>query len=572
MSSTAAPAVAKILSWVSRRPYWVLTAAVLITLGPFVWKPFNIDEPLFVWEAQQITRHPANPYGFNVNWSDSADREAPMWSITKNPPLTSYYLALAAAIVGWKEVGLHGAFLLPALAAVLGTFRLAQRMTAHPLLAALLTLFAPVFLVSSISVMSDTLMLAFWVWAVVLWFEGLESAERAKLALSAVMVALAALTKYFAISLVPLLLAYGLMRKRRLGLWVLWLLIPLAILGAWQGATYALYGQVALSGAAAYSAQVRAVFGLPILSAGLTGLAFLGGCLAPACLASLPLYRPQKLVGMIGATVALVFLAPEAFRVQNGLGAVPTLALAQVAFWAFIGLSALVLAFSEVSRRDKDPATWLLVLWVGGTFVFAAFLNWSINGRSILPLTPAMAILVARALERGGASQQSPQKNILRLLLTGGATVGLLVATADSLYARAVREVARQTANADVDKKGMRFLGHWGFQYYMEAAGATAFDGNHPEVHAGDCIAIPFQNPSTLKVQEGDVLQKQEIRVTGCSWLATMHWPVLAGFYSSLWGPLPFAVGEVRPEGAFIVEFIRDASLRPSPTNAAALK
>src|SRR2546422_5508119 len=45
---------------------------VLITaaaLAPFLNKAFHIDDPLFLWMAQQIAKHPLDPYGFDVNWS-----------------------------------------------------------------------------------------------------------------------------------------------------------------------------------------------------------------------------------------------------------------------------------------------------------------------------------------------------------------------------------------------------------------------------------------------------------------------------------------------------------------------
>ena len=48
------------------------------------------------------------------------------------------------------------------------------------------------------------------------------------LALAALLVGVAALTKYFAVSLVPLLLVYGLIRRKKTGAWTLHLLIPIA--------------------------------------------------------------------------------------------------------------------------------------------------------------------------------------------------------------------------------------------------------------------------------------------------------------------------------------------------------
>ncbi len=233
---------------------------VLATLAPFLAKPFNVDDPLFLWAARQIQAHPTNPYGFDLNWYGF---QSAMWDVTKNPPLACYYLAAAAAILGWSEVALHFAMLLPAVAAILGTYRLARRLCQRPFLAALTTLFTPVYLVSSTSVMCDTLLLAFWVWAVVLWIEGMESGGARRLAGAALLIALAALTKYFGASLIPLLFIYGLVLRRRLGRWMIALLVPIALLAAYQWATHALYGKGLLADAVPMPSMCGAIQGFP---------------------------------------------------------------------------------------------------------------------------------------------------------------------------------------------------------------------------------------------------------------------------------------------------------------------
>ena len=50
-------------------------------LLPFSGKAFNVDDPLFVYVARQITHHPLDPYGFKVNWFLDA---VPMAHETKN--------------------------------------------------------------------------------------------------------------------------------------------------------------------------------------------------------------------------------------------------------------------------------------------------------------------------------------------------------------------------------------------------------------------------------------------------------------------------------------------------------
>jgi hypothetical protein len=71
--------------------------------------------------------------------------------VTKHPPLASYYAAAFGAWTNWSEVALHLAFLLPALIVIVATYELARDMTRRPVLAALLTLAVPAFLVSSTS-------------------------------------------------------------------------------------------------------------------------------------------------------------------------------------------------------------------------------------------------------------------------------------------------------------------------------------------------------------------------------------------------------------------------------------
>ena len=138
----------------------------LACLAPFAGKAFHIDDPLFVWTAQHIREQPRDFYGFSVNWYFFS---MPMSEVTKNPPLACYYLALAGAVFGWSEISLHIALLLPAIGMLWGTYRLAEFFGSRPLVAALVTLLTPAFLVSSSTVMCDTILGCFWVWALVFW-------------------------------------------------------------------------------------------------------------------------------------------------------------------------------------------------------------------------------------------------------------------------------------------------------------------------------------------------------------------------------------------------------------------
>jgi 4-amino-4-deoxy-L-arabinose transferase-like glycosyltransferase len=532
-----------------------LILLVLAAQVPFFTKAFNIDDPLFLWAARNIQAHPANPYGFDVNWYGF---QSAMWDVTKNPPLACYYLAMAAAIVGWSETALHLAMLLPAVAAILGTYRLARRLCQRPFLAACATLFTPVYLVSSTTVMCDTLLLAFWVWAVVLWIEGMDKGDSRRLAGSALLIALAALTKYFGVCLILLLFTYSLVFRRRLGRWVGILLIPIVVLAAYQWATHSLYGKGLLSDAGAYAAVVRGGSGIPGAVAGLTALAFTGGCLAVAILLAPWLWRPRVLAGFLlfGIVAAIAISRGNAMPQLVGgyAGTSPRWLEVQVVFWAVGGVSVLALA-AGAAWRWRDAPSCLLALWVFGTFLFAGFVNWTVNARSILPMAPAVGILLMRRLSQVASPDRTLRRWAVRMSLLGGAVLALCVAKADFSLANAVRESARQSYAKFGQREGtLWFEGHWGFQYYLDGFGsnAKAVDIGHLQPRLGDFLVIPVNNTNLASPGSPQFYSWKALSIDGPRWVTTFSREVGAGFYASVWGPLPFAFDSVPPETVLV--------------------
>ena len=543
----------------ARHPYWALALVTLAALLPFIAKPFNIDDPLFIWAARQIHVHPGDPYGFNVEWGW---REFPMAKVTENPPLACYYLAVAAGIFGWNEVGLHFAFLLPALGVILGTYRLASRLCRSPGWAALMTLFTPVFLVSANTLMCDVLMLAFWIWAVTLWVEGLEGKSAGRLLAAGVLVALAIVSKYYAVCLVPLLAAHALILNRRLGRWVLALLIPVAAVGLYQLATSSLYGAGLLGAAAHYARFATEHYGFSKVSAGATALVFTGGCAATAVFFAPLLWQrtTSLIIATAGAAGVLVLAAGKVFQKYPAVAeGSPVLVEIQFVFWALGGLSLLALAAVEVRRRP-DAVSWLLALWVWGTFLFAAVINWTVNGRSLLPLEPAAAILVMRRLE--GVTTMRPKPMAVCLAL--GAALAFLVAWADFSFSRAVRRVAEQVCAKDGRPSAMLwFQGHWGFQFYMQQSGATPVDFKSSPLKPGDIVAVPSNNTNLMPLDPATSVLIDIVMEKKSGVLATMDTLTGAGFYSSVWGPLPFAFGHVAPEYARVYQLRQPSVAAP---------
>jgi 4-amino-4-deoxy-L-arabinose transferase-like glycosyltransferase len=285
----------------------IVGVVTVLCLSLFVNKAFHLDDPLFIWTAKQINSHPADFYGFDLNWYGYVSR---MSEVSQNPPLSCYYIAIVGAIFGYSEVVLHIAFLLPAAAVAIGTFFLAKRFCANPALAVFVGVLTPGFLVSSTNIMCDTMMLAFWVWAIYYWLTGIEQNKKKNLFLSAILITLSALTKYFAISLLPLLFVYTIFKKRGIGIWVLFFVIPILILAGYQWYTFAMYGRGLISNAAQYAIRVNPSIGLGWFArATSTGIYFTGGCII-SVLFFLPFLKSKRISMAFAILLVLFMLMP----------------------------------------------------------------------------------------------------------------------------------------------------------------------------------------------------------------------------------------------------------------------
>jgi 4-amino-4-deoxy-L-arabinose transferase-like glycosyltransferase len=530
--------------------YIILTVAVVACLLPFSGKAFNVDDTLFIYVARQITHHPLDPYGFKVNWFLDA---VPMAYETKNPPLAAYYIAAAASVAGWSERALHFAFLLPALAVVLGTYRLAQRFTDSPMLAAAATLLTPVFLVSANSVMCDTLMLALWIWAIIFWIEGTEPSRPHYLAISALLIALCALTKYFGIALIPLVAGYSLARQRRLGSWAWYLLLPIAVLTGYQHWTKAVYGLRMISEAAHMSAGVRQARQSSALAKTLVDLSFVGGLTLPA-LTLAPVMWPRTKILIVSIVSGVAGFLISTGRISLGEMLWPFdfyghwfLVGIQLTLFIAAGFSVLALAAADAWKR-KDADSLLLMLWVFGTFVFTGFLNWAINARSVLPLIPAAGILLARCLDALRTESFRWRPAMLAIPLAVAAAVSFWLTWADTELANSARTAAALIEQRTRNQPGtVWFQGHWGFQYYMESFGARAAVVDDPPRLPGDFIATAGDR-LLFEVRPEFVASRDVIQIPMRLGITTAQGELGAGFFSSDLGPLPFAIGPVPPE------------------------
>jgi 4-amino-4-deoxy-L-arabinose transferase-like glycosyltransferase len=405
--------------------------------------------------------------------------------------------------------------------------------------------------------MCDTMMVALWVWAAILWIEGLEPRKAWYLAGSGVLIAAGVLTKYFGAALILLLAAYSLARLRRFGNWMWYLLIPVGALVGYELWTHALYGQSLLASAAHFAHANRGHASR--LTRTLVSLSFTGGCTLSVLTLS-PLIWSRRVRGIVAAGSALAASAlifgwvNLAEQFANKLTPHPLLAHwqligSQLVLFIVGGVFTLALAITDYWNR-RDPDSLLLGLWVVGTFVFVSLLNWTVNARSVLPLIPAAAILITRRLETiHDAWTRSLIVQVAGALIVSG-VLSIWVAGADTHLANLGREAAQSVRGWTSDEAGtLWYEGHWGFQYYMEQLGALPVDAQDFRIRPGDFVAVPENNSRLAGFPPNMSFEKEAVlELPNFSGAATLSWQLGAGFYTSYWGPLPFAFGPAPPE------------------------
>jgi len=542
-------------------------------MGPFSNKAIHVDDALFVWAGEWIQHHPTDFFGSKVIvWTSTI----PMWKANCNPPLMSYFLAGVATLFGWNENVLHLACLAVAFAAAVSLYSLARLWCGRPLLATLIGILTPVFLVSSTTLMCDVLMLAFWMWALVVWERALGSEQsRWQFVGAGVLAGLAVLTKYSALTLLPLLPLLSLLRTRKLGVWwLVGLAVPMLMVAGYEWLTARMYGRGLLFAAAHFAQTHRIGFSGSWLAKGIIGLAFAGGSLLPLMFFAPWLWRRRTLLAM-GVIIFGALLV--VFRLCGNLGLIHPWAYPELMnHWDFLlqvilltagGVLLVLLVASEAWQR-RDIITVVLVFWILSGLFFAVVLNWTISARSYLPMVPAVVILLVRRLGR-----QPPLIGDVWLLgpLIPAAVITLSVAVADYRLANSDRTAAEQIAAKykPADHQLWFEGGFSTFQYYMEKLGGKRMDVEQSILQPGDVVVIPELNDAFFPLPPGRVGWVGRLEYYPRSWVKLMMSDEhsAAGFYSADWGPVPFAVGGLPGQFYFVVKVFSRVQFTSQPVN-----
>ncbi|MCC6797335.1 MAG: glycosyltransferase family 39 protein [Candidatus Hydrogenedentes bacterium] len=539
----------------TRRQWFVAIILPALLLLPFINKPIHIDDAAYIAIAKHITQHPYDYYGVSLNWEGVS---APVYQWHASPPLANIYLACIGALFGWQEWVLHMGFLLPAILASLGTFTLARRLCKRPLIAVAATCCTPAFVVSGTTLMLDMWLLAFILLSIASWIEGMQTHNLRWLAFAALCAGLAAWSKYFGIVLIPLLAGYTLIFNKRPTICLLFLLIPIAMIAVEQVYCYQHYGRSLFGNVSDVVTEDRP--DRPLWLWLMVAFSFCGGSTFSVMQIGAVLWngRLKVLGASLVAAMSCIFyyLNANGIRAQTLGFDLPLVSLIFYAIFMMGGTQILSLCTTDVRNR-RDPESWLLTFWVFGTFLFAAFVTWSVNVRSLLPLVPPMAILAARRIDTITFDNPKRANRRIASSLVLSALVSLGVARSDMTWAQTVRDAATRYAQIAKSHPGATyFQGHWGFQHYMQDAGIAPFDFETTELKPGDMIVYAQNNANVRPLPDDYIAERRSETVAINRRIATMSTELGAGFYSDLWGPLPFALGEKMPPDTYFIDVI----------------
>ncbi len=507
----------------------------LVVALPFLDQAFHVDDTNFLALASHAVVDPLGLYDFEINWGGTPERA---FDILANPPLGPWYLALVSVVCGEQEWVYHLSFV-PFLFMVLwGCGRLAERFVPgrDGAWALLQVGVSPALVLSAHTVMPDLLLVAFYVWGVVLSVEAMDRRAPWRSAFGGLVAGGSALCRYSGLTVVPLLGLYAVLNRRRCGR-TGWIAVVASMVPslAWGLASWLRYGRIhllAMTGFQARSLDLEA-----LVHKGAYQVVALGLCVVPAAL----------LLAWSGRG-----RGPAAWPLFGGLAGLVVgwwteLTLWSL-FWITLGLASaglllreLASALEGVTRRHvrtgkggRSTDDLFLALWVIGILVFNQVLLFAAT-RYLLLLVPPLVLLVER---RARARKVSRLRGMAGVAVVG--CLSLSLSAADASFASVYRSYAEALPAAN----GQRwFCGHWGLQYYLEARGARPLnEASAAGISRGDEIVVatypwPQEVPPGLQLRK---LDTTEIRVP--PGLRTFSVKGKACFYANMLSPGPIPV------------------------------
>ncbi len=504
-----------------------------IVLLPFFDKAFTIDDTVFLREAEHVLIDPLHPAAFDYVWFASPERLSS--TLTSGPVMA--YLLTPIVRAGAPERLAHLETFLFFTLAIWGTAACARRLGYSAracAVSAILLACTPVAIGMAATSMPDVPAMAFGVWAVEEYLAWIAERKTRQGVLASLFFALAILSRVHAAGLLLVAFVGGLRggapapgsALRRIV--SRWRWAPLASALATTVAVFIVTGdpqrehtgiiaairQFLYAGSVGKNAMALGIHWVTCLPFGLAWLAFA---------------RRRVL-----AILAFIFgIATMTLRAWGGHHTGPP-GLSLLAALGFATIASVLLE----ALRERDPQKVLLGLWLllPVPIVFYAHLP----AKYLLLSAPAASILIGRASTRASACRIA----WLTTVAAAGVSLGVLINRADFHFGLSARRMAISSVRPAVAAgKRVWFAGHWGFQWYMEQAGARCLSTEtRSQMAAGDLLVIDRLQYGSLQIEPGRPLGRL-LAVDSDTEPGGRIMEEGAGFYDNSAGLLPWVWG-----------------------------
>jgi hypothetical protein len=508
----------------------VILFSLVVTLA-FCNKAFHIDDPLYLSIARQILIDPLRPFDGLINWQQVSE---PAWKVSISPPGYSYWLAAWLAAGVTSEWALHCAGSIWVVALGLATHAWARRLGDWALAATLLVISSPLIIAGQ-NLMLDVPMLALAASAIAVYLSASDKDSIGMSLLAGLLAGLSVNVKYAGIVVI------GVMAMDTV-LWRRWRLLGAAL----AGVSLLILGQFTVASkdgvpqllyAREWITRLWPSDARDMLHRTSESLMYLGAGVAwIVLLARAMLLRGVWGLGVFFAACGIAVLAIFDLRSREpGVSAAP---IAHAMLFACNGSVLLIWLASQLATRGRQPPgprstlasttlagregqppgvddrgiqreadadrslAWrtgdrgsqlrqgiMLLAWTVGFWYLG-----TLNGPFVAPraLVPCILSLTLAVLSIAPAADELGKVFIRGAVLLTLA-FGLIVGVSDYLWAGTYREAApRLMENYRPSSRGtVYFLGHWGWQYYAEAAGMVQYDLLRSRLIAGDIIVWP---------------------------------------------------------------------------------
>ena len=559
------------------RPLLAISAAVIILTVPFIRQPFNQDDRDFVEFARasavDITNLRVSNYTYDGRFFKS-------FRDPHGPLLTTYLGTSLRTGAAESESLYHGLYLIFPLIAGVSMYFLAGRFTRRPLIAALLMIFTPGFLVLSHTLMDNLPGLALALAAAALYVYGTDRNDIKILAAAGIAIIVAALASYQTLSIVPALAFYGIATKPRSFRKFLPFILILAGGGLWLLATYRIYGRLP---AVSYRIRGQAYewpgYGDDYGIQPRAFLTLLGGITVFPL--SLLVAFMRKRIDLAAGAISLTLVTAWVLFADRVSGDADWQRRVLIILLTWTGLMIVYklaeTAVSAARRRNEARMTvlmrksgfvaagavdsWFLLVWFLSVLLgYFLFLIPYVSARHLLLLFPPIILIFVNEADRFWRGRRAAGKIFIAatLVLTLGIALAAAIADYDSaaVYPAAAAELKQELQPEEAAGATLYYRGEFGFRYYLEQQGFQAMN-DQTKLHAGDVIVFSALASPARPWPDGNYAEIARLEPGDSFPFRVWNLWAGAGFYTNQMGSLPLVFSQENEDQIIVYRYER---------------